>query len=158
MSSGIDSVAIYAAIVATIALAWRIYTWLHERRPRIKVDVSFAWFPNIPGIDSNTRFISIIAMNTGRQPTTISRGGYRTTAKLKPDLQIIPILELNTLPHRLSEGESCHISYEEDRLKQALYETGAGVTIKFAWVNDQANRLYTKRLPKNIRLALQDSN
>lgn len=158
MSTGIDPIGIYAAIVATIALTWRVYTWLHERRPRIKVGVSFAWFHNVPGIDSNTRYISITAMNVGQQATTISRGGYRTTAKLKPDLQIIQIKELNTLPHRLSEGESCNISFEEDRLKKSLHEMGAGVTIKFAWVKDQADRLYRKKLPKQVKLALQDAN
>ncbi len=66
-------VAGYAAVVATAALGWQIYTWRRARQPRIDVQVrgAVAGFPTGP----QTGY-SIEVVNRGEQSVRVSSVGF----------------------------------------------------------------------------------
>ena len=43
MIRAVDALAAYAAVVATAAIAWQIFTWRRERQTRIEVQLSNAF-------------------------------------------------------------------------------------------------------------------
>lgn len=142
------SIAIYAAVVATIALGWRIYEWFRQR-PRIKVKVMVLQKSGVPSVDFSKKFISVTAMNSGHYPTTISIAGLRMSNER--DLQHMPSVMSRQLPYRLDVGESVQVEYDPEDLKKALRREGEGIYIEFAWFRDQADRLYKGKLTKPIR-------
>ncbi len=147
-----DYVVIYAAVVATIAVGWRIYEW-HRRRPQIKVKMRFLQKHGVLGIDSSKKFISVVAMNAGHYPTTISRSGFRMSNER--DLQHMDSVMSRQLPYRLDVGQSVEVEYDLENLRESLRKEGEGVHIKFAWFCDQADRLYKGKLTKPIRDSLR---
>lgn len=150
----IDLVAIYAAIVATVALGWRIYEWL-KRRPNIKVKVMFLYKIDTPGIDPKKEFISATAMNCSLYPTTINVAGLRTSKKGFSDLQHVDAVNSGYLPRRLNQGESLHVVYDPDEIKKALQNNSGGFyNVKYAFFRDQADREYNGRIPKEIKKIL----
>ena len=143
-----DYIAIYAAVVATIAIGWRIYEWFRQG-PQIKVKVGFLHKINVPGIDSREIFIGVTAMNKGNYPTTICTAGLKVSNNR--DLQHMDSITLRQLPFRLNPGESVQVDYEPEKIKAALTKEGEGTYIKFPWFRDQADRLYKGKLTKAIR-------
>ncbi|MFC1869863.1 hypothetical protein ACFLYE_01165 [Chloroflexota bacterium] len=157
MNTTFDFVAAYGAVVATLALGWRIYEWL-ANRPRIRLKVLFLHMYDMPGVNPDTRFISVSAMNKGHRSTTMSAAGFRTSFKGRgSDLVCVPNEITGRLPHRLNEGESCDVIFDEAKLIEAISKLGPGIVIKFAWYKDQADRLYKVKLPRNVKNALMIS-
>ena len=153
VSQVIDWVAVYAAIVATLALGWRAYEWLRDRAS-IRLEVNFMWYLNTPGFDPDKRWISVIAMNRGRRATTMSSAGFRTNRKT--DLVYVPARMTGELPKRLDEGERCFVNFNEQQLKEQLSKLGPSGHVEFAWFRDQTNRLYKTKLTATLKKAIQD--
>lgn len=109
------AVAIYAAVVATLALGWQIYQYL-DARPKLEIDVVAAGFihrgdPKLAGPGQNRPLVvspTIRFMNKGSKPVSI----YLADADLKlHDMKpaLLDISEFNSPylrePFKLNENE-----------------------------------------------------
>jgi hypothetical protein len=72
LANKIDPVAVYAAFVATMVLAWNIYVWRHSG-PRLKVTAAMNMLV-IGGTfeEEHTTFLIVRATNVGAKKTTIT--------------------------------------------------------------------------------------
>jgi hypothetical protein len=70
----IDPVAIYAAVVSTIALGWQIQKERRARRPQVEVQVSYALlgYPNRDPAEA----VEITARNRGDLPVRVNSAGF----------------------------------------------------------------------------------
>ena len=139
---------IYAAVVASGALGWKIYD-IWRDRSHIKVGITFA-IPIYGGRLSTKQCISLTAMNKGRRPVTISGAGLN----LSNGMHFAYIPYPNEFPRRLNEGESHDVFFEEDVLRQDLKEQGPNVVIRCAYFRDQTDRYYKQKLPKKVARVL----
>lgn len=73
-------VAIYGAVLASIALAWQVFEWLRNRyRLRLMADIQPTWEV---GHDSPTsQELAFRIINVGSQPVTILRCGFEIDRK-----------------------------------------------------------------------------
>lgn len=129
------TIAIYGAILSTIAIGWNIYNNLQDR-PKIKISTKFGF---MAGDNSEKTFLFIKAINRGRRPITLSSVGIRCE---KNDL-----LNLKTfsLPSELNEGKN-HIEwFKVEELKNKH--------CSFAWYRDETGKLYKS---KSIRQKLKN--
>jgi hypothetical protein len=148
-----DWIAAYAAIVATFAFAWRIYEWV-DSKPKIILKIKYAFAQNMPGINPNMRLICVTAMNSGHFTTTLNRTGFRLSNRR--DIQKIKDWHFEKhLPYRLNPGERVDFYYEEDELKELIQSQGNGAKYKFAWVEDEADRIYKKNLSSHLKTVLR---
>ncbi len=143
-----DGVAIYAAFVATVALAWRIFEWMRER-PKIKVKIGYAQDFVLAGDPS---FVIVAALNTGNHPITICAAGIHISG-LRGDFKEMDIFESEefkskNFPRRLNEGERLEKSYECKELKKTLKEMGIQTHLEFAWFRDATDRIYRAKFSK----------
>jgi hypothetical protein len=71
----IDPVAIYAAIVSTIALGWQIQKERRARRPQVEVKLSYSLltYPDRPGAVGVAR---LEARNRGDMPIRVASAGF----------------------------------------------------------------------------------
>ncbi len=147
-------VAIYAAIVATLALGWRIYEWF-RKRPNIKVKVMFAYMYGVPGVNNRKQHISVTAMNRGHYSTTIEMAYIIISRKDRPYLQHMDSINSGYLPRRLNQGESLSVTYDPDVIKGELQKKSGDVfKVKGAGFRDQAGRHYNGGIRKAIEKTL----
>lgn len=123
------SIAIYGAIVSSIALGWNIYKYLQEK-PKIKVDVKFGFVDFGGKISDNLLIVSII--NKGGKSIYLSSMGLRSG---NDDL-----LNLHTvgLPCELKGGCSHREWFEVKKLKRdRQYD--------FGWYKDATGKMYKSK-------------
>ena len=147
MTSGIDPVGIYAAIIATIAVAWRVFEWFNDRA-RLRLEVGYvtklsskpATQEDKPG---SSYYLQLKVINIGRRPITLRDTG------IHGGLQVFNATchEEGILPKRLEPGESLSIDYEVKRLIGMPYLG----TPKSLYIVDTTDRVYTKKVPARIR-------
>jgi hypothetical protein len=107
-------IAAYAAVVSTFVLGWDAYKWLASGS---KIDLSASMGMEIYGglkPDPNT-YISIVAMNVGDRPTTITNLGgmyfdswwnaYITKRKAKQSFFISEPSAVQRIPYRFEIGD-----------------------------------------------------
>jgi hypothetical protein len=151
--NGTELIALYAAVVATGTLGWRIFEWNQEKQ-KIKVAIMFAQQINIPGVDPTKIFISLKAMNVGQRATTLEAAGF----KLSNDMDLTDLglyLHDKILPKRLNPGESVSVMFDPENLKEELGKVSPEATIEFAFFRDQGNRVYKSKLQPNVRKIFQ---
>ena len=132
-----ETLAIYGAIVSTIALGWNIYKYIQEN-PRIKVNVEFG-FVNIGGENSdNLLIVSII--NKGEKSIYLSSTGLRSRSE--------DLLNLHTigLPCELKGRSSHNEWFEVNKLKRDR-------EYDFGWYKDATGRIYKS---ESIRKKIED--
>lgn len=148
---GGSSLATYGAIVASVALGWRIYD-IWRDRSRISVKVIYA-FSDVFIEHPDKRRISISAINKGRRPLTLSGAGLRLSNKI--DLGYVPGRE--DFPYQLNEGQSHDIFFIESSLKEGIADNlkkEPRLKIEFAWFRDQTGHIHKGKVPDNIKADL----
>ena len=127
------TIAIYGAILSTIAIGWNIYNTLQDR-PKIKVNAKFGFMSG-----SEKTFFFVTAINKGRRHVILSSVGIRCEEN---DLLNIKTI---SLPHKWNEGESHTEWFEVEELKNK--------PCSFAWYKSQTGMLYKS---KSIRQKLKN--
>jgi hypothetical protein len=131
-----DYIAIYAAILSSMAIAWNIYIY-YKDKPIIKVIGKFGFIGSSNGAEGPFFFVD--AINFGRRPITLSSMGLRCG-----DNDLINIHSIG-LPRELGEGKSHSEFFDIKSLK--------GKDWDFAWYKDETGKLYKS---KSIKKKLQN--
>ena len=129
-------VAIYGAILSTIAIGVHIYNAIQDR-PKIKVTAKFGFFGYSKGVSETFFFVK--AINKGRRSVHLSSVGLRGE---KGDLINIHTI---SLPFELKEGKSHREWFKPEELKNRKLD--------FAWYLDETGKMYKS---KSIRKKLED--
>jgi hypothetical protein len=151
--TGIDLIGIYAAIVATIAIAWRIIEWSYDRaRLRLKVScVGVLPLPKRqPGCskpEPGKNYLEVKAINVGRRPITLSTAGVDAGYKILYRGTTFP--DTGLLPCRLEPGESISIHYDWERLRSII--RNLALQPVSVYIVDSTERVYDKRIPSRVR-------
>jgi len=106
-----EIIAAYAAVVATVVLAWDVYKW-KASGPRIRFSVSSNMkILQYPGISATATFVNAKAINVGNLPTTITTlaiqhyKSWLLWVLRRPDHRgVILNTALKPLPHILEPG------------------------------------------------------
>ena len=126
-------IAIYGAILSTIAIGWNIYNNLQDR-PKIKIETSIGFFT--PDKDKKI-FFFIKAINTGKKSLYLSSMGLRTGEEDLINMRV------SNLPCELKAGTSHDEFFEIDKLKNRQFD--------FAWYKDETRKLYkSKSIKKKL--------
>src|SRR3989344_5307327 len=114
-----DYIALYGAILSTIAIGWNIYNNLQDK-PKIKVTAKFGFTSSVTGINGPLLIVKVV--NKGKRSVYLSSMGLRSE---KEDL-----LNLKTigLPCEIKGGGSHSEWFEVSELKNRQFD--------FAWFRD----------------------
>jgi len=129
-----DYIALYGAILSTIAIGWNIYNNLQDK-PKVKVTAKFGFTSSTTGNSGD--LLIVTAVNKGKMSVYLSSIGLRSG---KEDL-----LNLKTigLPCELKGGESHSEWFEIHKLKNKQFD--------FAWYRDKTGKLYkSKSIKKKL--------
>ena len=126
------TIAIYGAILSTIALIWNIYNNLQDK-PKVKVTAKFGFTSS--AIGTSGHLLIVTAVNKGKRHVYLSSMGLRSG---KEDL-----INMKTigLPCELKGGGSHSEWFEVNELKDRQFD--------FAWYRDATGRLYKSKNIKN---------
>lgn len=129
------AIAVYGAIVSSVALGWNIYKYLQDK-PKVKVTAKFGFTSS--EIGTSEYLLIVTAMNKGKRSVYLSSMGLRSG---NDDL-----LNLHTigLPHELKGGCSHSEWFEVSKLKKnRQYD--------FGWFKDATGKMYkSKSIRKNL--------
>jgi len=118
-----DWIALSAAAFSLFAVAVSIYEAV-SNKPRLRVSASFAVVGETEGV-----FLTVSAVNYGRQPTTISHLEIDIT-KSKAKAAMQPISVSATLPHLLEVGRTATFVIPCDKKLADRFGLGVGGTIQ----------------------------
>ncbi len=140
MADATFAIAVSGLAVAGATAAWNIYTGIRDRA-RIIVNASLG---EVGGNRVNA--VIVKAVNTGRRPVTLARGYLR----FRDGSTLIPPLEQFTtaFPKQLTEGTAHMIWFDVEQLKSTLKENGIAELPTHACFDDEAGRVYCKKLPR----------
>ena len=125
-------IAIYGAILSTIAIGWNIYNNLQDR-PKIKVKASIGFFTP----DTKKTFFFIKIINNGKRSAYLSSVGLRSGKEDLINMRTV------SLPYELKGGGSHNEWFEIDELKNRQFD--------FAWYLDETGKLYrSKSIKKKL--------
>ncbi|MDO8508184.1 MAG: hypothetical protein Q7S27_00705 [Nanoarchaeota archaeon] len=137
------AIAIYGAVLSTIALVWNIYNSSKDK-PKVKVTAKFGFTSS--AIGTSGHLLIVTAVNKGKRSVYLSSMGLRSR---KDDL-----LNLNTigLPCELKGGGSHSEWFEVSKLKKdRQYD--------FGWFKDATGKMYkSKSIKKKIENYFKSSN
>ena len=133
-------IAIYGALVSTIAVGWSIYNSLQDK-PKIRVSAKFGFMQSSKGLEEDI-FLFIKIINKGKRSIHLSSFGLRSE---KGDL--IPS-RITALPFELKGGTSHSEFFKMDELEKLEDKQ-----FYFAWYRDETGRLYKS---KSIRKKLNN--
>ncbi len=88
-------IAIYGAVLSTLALGWNIYKWYCER-PSLLVDAKI--MREVPDIDGKDRLV-VSATNQGHRPVNVKLWGVKVSGGFR-------VVDTGKLPRKLEEGDS----------------------------------------------------
>lgn len=128
--------AIYGAILSTVAIGWNIYNNLQDR-PKVKVTGKFGFMDSSKGVEGPFFFVKVI--NKGRRSVYLFSVGLRTKNEEMIKLKTIG------LPCELAEGKSHSEWFKPKDLE--------GKEFNFAWYRDETGKLYKS---KSIRQKLKN--
>jgi len=128
------AIAIYGAVLSTIALIWNIYNNSQDK-PKIKIKAKFGFFSSSTG--SEGPFLFITAINKGKRPVYLSSFGLRTGEE-----DLVPN-RITGIPCELKGGTSHDEFFKLDELKNRQFD--------FAWYRDATGKLYkSKSIKKKL--------
>jgi hypothetical protein len=132
----VENIAIYGAVVSTIALGWNIYKYFQEK-PKIKVDVKLgAIIYKKSGVGETKLIISIV--NKGGKSIYLSSSGLRSGGDNFQNLSS------NDLPCELKSGCSHDEFFDVKKLKRDR-------EYDFGWYRDATGKMYkSKSIKKKI--------
>jgi len=141
-----DPLAIYGAIVGTIALGLAGFKiWLD--RASVKVKASWSYFARAGVIDKNPQ-LTLTVINKGRRLIKLEGAGLKLSNGT--DLTYIPDLYIEQWPVELGEKDKKQIFFDISSLKEDLKKQGSGIMIEYAWFRDTTDKIHTCRLPRGI--------
>ncbi len=128
----LDYLAIYGAVLSTIAIGWNIHNNLQDK-PKIEVKTKFGFMSN----DIEKTFLFITIINKGKRSIHLNSFGLRTGKdNLLPN-------RVTALPCELKPGKSHDEFFDVSKLKNRQFD--------FAWYKDEVEKLYKS---KSIRKKL----
>ncbi|MEK6881544.1 MAG: hypothetical protein AABY22_18120 [Nanoarchaeota archaeon] len=122
------TIAIYGAVLSTIALIWNIYNSSQDK-PKIKIKTKFGFFSSSTG--SEGPFLFIIAINKGKRSVYLSSFGLRTGNE-----DLIPN-RITGIPCELKGGTSHDEFFKINELKNREFD--------FAWYRDATGKIYKSK-------------
>ena len=129
-----DYIALYGAILSTIAIGWNIYNNLQDR-PKIKVTGKFGFMDSSKGVEGPFFFVEVV--NKGRRSVYLSSFGLRSGEE-----DLIPN-RITGVPCELKSGTSHNEFFKIDELKDRNFD--------FAWYRDETGKLYqSKSIKKKL--------
>lgn len=132
--------AIYGAVLSTMAIGWNIYTHFDKG---VRLKVSTNWYVRVYAGNTIT-MLGVKAINTGHRAMTIVASGFELSPPLLDDSTVV--IYDGYLPKRLDEGQE-HISY----LEPADLPTER---IKYAWMRDAEEKEWrSKKWPLRTKKA-----
>lgn len=136
------AIAIYGAVLSTIALIWNIYNSSQDK-PKIKVNAKFGFFSSFTG--SEGPFLFINAINKGKRSVYLSSFGLRSGEE-----DLIPN-RITGVPCELKGGASHDEFFKVDELKNKQFD--------FAWYKDATGKLYkSKSIKKKLNNYFRTKN
>jgi hypothetical protein len=96
-------VAVYAALVATGALAWQIYSWWHRRQSRVKVTASLGHVGHANGA---VEAVIITAINRSEYPVNVQGLGFDMQDGSSRTLALFQPMPGSSLPGRIEANDS----------------------------------------------------
>ncbi len=139
----LESVAIYGAILSTVAILWKIYSYILDK-PKIRVNNDVGISSIMPG--QAEEVLLVTAVNHGKRPVTLSSIGIYTEG----ELNFLPPLINWNLPKKLGEGESHTVCYN---LNKSIKHFKKYSPI-YSWFKDQTGEVYKSK--KNIKKLLKN--
>jgi hypothetical protein len=140
-------VAIYGAILSSVALTWNIISYLTDK-PRI-VPKYHTGFMDLSGIGADIRHVfSMDFSNPTKHRVVVSSAGI--LFKNNQNLHFIGGNEIipDGFPKVLLQGDSHSIHRDIDVIKKAIGEQGAP---SYIWVRDATGKTYKGRVKKMVR-------
>ncbi len=131
-----DYIALYGAVLSTIAIGWNIYNNSQDK-PKIKVISYFGLIGSSRGAEGPFFFIKVI--NKGKRSVHLSSFGLRSG-----EGDLIPN-RITGIPCELKGGTSHDEFFKMDELKNRQFD--------FAWFRDATGKLYKS---KSIRTKLNN--
>ncbi len=125
-------IAIYGAMLSTIAISWNIYNTLQDK-PKMRVTTSIGFFTP----DTKKTFFFVEIINKGKRSGYLSSNGLRSG---KGDL-----INMRTigLPCELKAGDSHKEWFEINKLNDRPFD--------FAWYKDATGKMYkSKSIKKKL--------
>jgi len=120
------ALAIYGAILSTIAIFWNIYN-SYQDRPKISVKTHIGFYST----DTKTKLLFVTIVNKGKRSVYLSSFGLRSG---KGDL--IPN-RITGIPCELKGGESHNEWFDVNELKNRQFD--------FAWYRDATGKMYKSK-------------
>lgn len=128
------TIAIYGAVLSTIALIWNIYNNSQDKA-KIKVEAKFGLFSFSTG--SEGPFLFVTAINNGKRSVYLSSFGLKSR-----EGNLIPN-RITGVPCELKGGTSHDEFFKMDELKNRQFD--------FAWYRDATGKLYkSKSITKKL--------
>lgn len=122
------TIAIYGAVLSTIALIWNIYNSSQDKS-KVKVVASFGVMSSSKGVEGPFLFIN--AINKGKRSVYLSSFGLRSREE-----DLIPN-RITGVPCELKGGESHNEFFKVDELKNREFD--------FAWYRDATGKIYKSK-------------
>jgi hypothetical protein len=139
-------IAVYAAVVATVAVIWNIIK--ARRRVIIKMKHAYKIYEGVKEVEYQ---IAVDVINKGEQDIKLVNLGFEL-----PDKRILlPNQEFLGLPRRVGTGDSTTFLLESEHIKNIKEkEKECGANIKFVYVTDSIDNRFRAEVPKSIKRAI----
>jgi hypothetical protein len=99
--SGTTAIAIYAAVIGTLGLAWQVYSWRRANSTTIRVKLSNGF---MPGVADHAAMIT--AINQSNHVVKVSSAGFITQDGSKQDVVLMAAPFGATLPGPIEPRDS----------------------------------------------------
>jgi hypothetical protein len=140
------ALASYAAIVATLSLAWQVYLWWHRRSSHVKVSLVTTVIAHRGGEDLQA--ITIVATNRSEHPVRVTIAGIERHDDSGVHALTFTSPDGGTMPGVIQPHDSGEIKIEGEELRKngvSLYDSIAG------WVQLATGELLRSELDEPTR-------
>jgi len=131
-------VAIYGAVIGSISAFLYLRNWWYDR-PHIKVKVAYAL--GGAGVTEPLDFISLSAVNTGKQTVQLTGAGFELEEGRNLWFTASPPgIPQHAFPTDLAPNNKCDVYFSLPELVNTLIEKNKGQTPRSAWFTDATNK------------------
>lgn len=141
-------VSIYGAVIGSISAFLYLRNWWYDR-PHIKVKVAYAL--GGAGVAQPLIFISLSAVNTGKQTVTLTGAGFKLEEHQNLWFTVSPRgIPQHVFPKDLAPNNKCDVYFSLPELIDTLIEKNRGQAPRSAWFTDATDKLYKKTIDPAI--------
>ena len=135
-------VAIYGAVIGSISAFLYLRNWWYDR-PHIKVKVAYAL--GGAGVAEPLDFISLSAVNTGKQRVQLTGAGFELEERNNLWFTASPLgVPQHIFPTNLLPNDKCNVYFSLPELVNTLIKKNRGEAPRAAWFTDTTDKLYKK--------------